>query len=327
MNVPVKIVTNGMKIPTIGLGTWQATSETEIESALNTALECGYRHIDTAYAYQNEEIIGRVLKNWFTSGKLKREEVFITTKLPIFGVHEDRVEMFMDRSLKNLGLKYVDIYLIHFPIGSNFVENGEVPLNQLIPERTDHIEIWKKMEEQVDAGKAKFIGVSNFNERQIEKIWNNCRIKPACQQIELQVFLQQPKLVNYCHEKNIAVVAYSPLASPKYNNFMADLGVEIKDLPNVFTNPIIREVAEKHKKTNAQIALRYLIDMGTIPIPKSVSPLRIRENFEVFDFSLDADDMKKLKNLDLGEPGRICDCNFLKRFEDHPEWPFPKSNQ
>ncbi|XP_023018756.2 aldo-keto reductase family 1 member B1 [Leptinotarsa decemlineata] len=322
MSVPMKSMLNGLKIPAIGLGTWQCTNAPELETALDTALECGYRHIDTAFVYQNEEIIGGVLKKWFTSGKLKREDLFITTKLPLYGVHEDRVEMFMDKSLKNLGLDYVDLYLIHFPVGTQYNENGQFDHRK--PEKSDHIAIWKKMEEQVNAGKTKSIGVSNFNERQIEKIWNNCRIEPACLQVELQIYLQQPDLVNYCHLKKIAVVAYSPLASPQYNNFIGVFGIEPKELPNVFTNPTVKQIAEKHKKSSAQIALRYLIEKDIIPIPKSVTPSRIRENFQVFDFNLDTDDMKKLEKLDLGEPGRVCDFTFLESLKDHPEWPFKK---
>ncbi|KAG5885176.1 hypothetical protein JTB14_000939 [Gonioctena quinquepunctata] len=117
--IPDKTLPGGLKMPSIGLGTWQAVDESELDHALNVALECGYRHIDTALLYENEAGIGRVLREWFSAGKLKREDVFVTTKLPMSGIHEDRVEMYMKMSLENLGLDYVDLYLIHFPRRGN----------------------------------------------------------------------------------------------------------------------------------------------------------------------------------------------------------------
>ncbi|CAH1984034.1 unnamed protein product [Acanthoscelides obtectus] len=218
-------VVGGGKMPIIGLGTWQATNDEELTSALNHALEAGYRHIDTAYVYDNEKIIGKVLKEWISSGRLKREDLFITTKLPICGIHEDRVEMFMKMSLENLQLDYVDLYLIHFPIGTNYIEGySRTPNDKAVLEKSDHIAIWKKMEEQVDAGRTKAIGLSNFNKRQVEKVLKNARIKPASLQIELHVLLQQKELVEFCQSNGIVVVAYSPLGSPGFNNFMQKHG-------------------------------------------------------------------------------------------------------
>nr|XP_023018785.1 aldose reductase-related protein 1-like [Leptinotarsa decemlineata] len=315
---------SGSKMPAIGLGTFQSV-ETELENALNAALEAGYRHIDTAFVYENEVVIGRVLKQWISSGKVKREELFITTKLPICGVHEDRVELFIKKSLENLQLDYIDLYLIHFPIGTNYVEGHSVtPPDQVKLEKSDHLAIWKKMEEQVEAGRAKNIGVSNFNENQIKKIIDSAKIKPACLQVELHLSLQQKELVDFCHRNGLVVVAYSPLGSPGFNTFLESLGQEAIPLPNLLQNPDVKRIAEKHKKASGQVMLRFLIQKNIVPIPKSVTASRIKENIEVFDFSLDSEDMKVLESLDVGERARIFDFNFFPLLKEHPEWPFKK---
>nr|CAI5830162.1 unnamed protein product [Callosobruchus analis] len=203
--------------------------------------------------------------------------------------------MMMKKSLDNLRLNYVDLYLVHFPIGTNYVEGYvSTPASQLRLENTDHVELWKKMEEQVDAGRTKAIGLSNFNQRQIERILKSARIKPACLQIEIHVAMQQKELVDFCHKHGIVVVAYSPLGSPGYNNFLKTV-----------------EIAEKHKKSTGQVMLRFLIQRDIVPIPKSVNPARIKQNFEVFDFKLDDEDMKKLGDLDIGESARVCDFKFF----------------
>ncbi|XP_018579899.1 aldose reductase-like [Anoplophora glabripennis] len=314
-----------LRMPAIGLGTWQVTNEAELKNALNVALEVGYRHIDTALVYQNEAIIGRVLQKWFSSGKLRREDLFITTKLPLPGTHQDRVEMFMMKSLENLQLDYVDLYLIHFPVGTKYVEGQFRPSpDTLQTEPSDHIEIWKKMEEQVDTGRTKTIGVSNFNLRQIAKLLKSSRIKPACLQVESHVYLQQRELVNFCHQNGLVVVAYCPLGSPGYNNFTALLGNEPKKLPDMLNDETIKTIARKHKKTNAQVMLRYLLQRDIAAIPKSITPARVKENIDVFDYFLDTSDMKALDALEVGEAARICDFKFFPRLLDHPEFPFPK---
>ncbi|KAJ8964551.1 hypothetical protein NQ314_004850 [Rhamnusium bicolor] len=315
----------GLKMPALGLGTWQATNESELEKALNIALEIGYRHIDTAFVYQNEAIIGQVLKKWISSGKLKREDLFITTKLPISGVHEDRVEFFMKKSLANLQLDYVDLYLIHFPIGIKYVEGQNLPIGDDVQtEKSDHIAIWKKMEEQVDAGRTKTIGLSNFNVKQIEKVLKSARIKPACLQVELHVCLQQRQLVKFCHQHGIVVVGYCPLGCPGYNKFLTSIGQEPRQkLPDMLHDSVIKKIGNKYKKTNAQVMLRYLLQRNIVAIPKSVTPARLKENIDVFDFSLDSD-MKSLDDLEVGEEARIGDFKLFPKLMVHPEWPFPK---
>nr|CAH7739344.1 unnamed protein product [Callosobruchus chinensis] len=312
MAVVYKDMLGGKKMPGIGLGTWMCTDEKELETALNVALECGYRHIDTAYFYENEHIIGKVIQQWISAGKLKREDLFITTKLPLCGIHPDRVELLLKKSLENLRLSYLDLYLVHFPVGTNYVE-GYVctPASQLRLENTDHVELWKKMEEQVDAGRTKAIGLSNFNKRQMERILKSARIKPASLQIEMHLGLQQKELMDFCNKNGIVVVAYCPLAAPGYNHFLKSVGQREKELPNMLQNPVVKKIADKYKKSTAQVMLRFLIEKNAVPIPKSVNPVRIKENFQVFDFKLSDDDMKKLSDLDIGESARVCDWKFF----------------
>nr|AEE62902.1 unknown [Dendroctonus ponderosae] len=321
MAVPSFELVSGYKIPAVGLGTWQSSDEKELEGALNAALENGYRHIDTAFVYQNEHIIGRVIKEWLTSGKVKREELFITTKLPMDGIATDKVEPYIKKSLESLQLDYVDLYLIHFPVATSERKNPTDPF-QTIP--TDHVAVWKKLEEQVDAGRTRSIGISNFNLKQVERIVKNARIKPASLQIENHIFLQQKELIKYAQEQEIVVVAYSPLGSPGYGKFVARFGLEAKPVPSIFEHPKVNEIAKKHGKTPAHVALKFQLQRKVVVIPKSVTANRVKENINLFDFTLDEQDMKALSDLDVGEAARVCDFKFAPVLADHPEWPFPK---
>lgn len=216
----------GYNMPSVGLGTWQAKDEKELESALNAALEAGYRHIDTAFDYGNEAIIGKIVKKWIDSGKIKREELFITTKLPVSAVRPSSVEEHLKMSLENLGLEYVDLYLIHFPVCLKPNDGSNKDKKFYETEITDHIAVWKKMEEQVDAGRTRSIGLSNFTGKQIEKILkSNPKHKPANLQNEIHVYMQQQDLVKYCHQNGISVTAYSPLGSPGINKFLMSMGL------------------------------------------------------------------------------------------------------
>ncbi|KAJ3631249.1 hypothetical protein MTP99_012390 [Tenebrio molitor] len=238
----------GLKMPALGLGTRDdSNDETEVSVSLNAAFEAGYRHIDTASVYHNEKVIGNVLKQCFASGKLKREDIFITTKLPPQGVHPDRLEIFMKKSLENLQLDYVDLYLIHLPIGFKYDEStGQAKVNERgefqFEGKTDHAAVWKKMEEQVDAGRAKAIGLSNYNIPQIEAVLKSARIKPANLQIEIHLYLQQNALVDFCHKNGITVVAYSPLGSPGNNKFAQKLGHSGKELPDILGDSVVNKI-------------------------------------------------------------------------------------
>ncbi|XP_030760060.1 aldose reductase-like [Sitophilus oryzae] len=280
------------KIPAVGFGTFAATDEKELEAALDAAFEAGYRHVDTATIYGNEHIIGNVLKKWFDSGKLSRKH-------------------------------YVDLYLIHLPIcTSGFLAHGPESAK---PEPTDHVATWKKLEEQVDLGRAKSIGVSNFNISQVKRILDKARIKPAANQVELHVFLQQPELVKFLKQNGILPISYSTLSNPGINKYYEKVGRPLrKNAPDLLGNATVKSIAEKHHKTAGQILLKYWIQNNVPIIPKSVTPSRIKENIDLFDFSLDENDLKALESLDLGEAARTATFLLSKEFIEHPEYPFQK---
>nr|CAI5867709.1 unnamed protein product [Callosobruchus analis] len=247
-------------MPVIGLGTWMANDEEALTASVHEALKVGYRHIDTASAYNNEHVIGKVLKEWFDQG----DEVFITTKLPAFGMVPEKVERFLRRSLEALQLDYVDMYLIHVPF--TLVE-------YVGPNGTPH-----KLQRE---GLTRSIGVSDFNISQIERILKNCEIRPSNHQFEYHAALQLDDVVKFCKDNDIVCTGF------------ATLGV-----PELLSNSTVTEIAEKHKKTPAQILLRHSLQKGLVVIPKSTNLERIKENFEVFDFELDEEDMDALAGLD-----------------------------
>ncbi|XP_065167026.1 aldo-keto reductase family 1 member A1 isoform X2 [Atheta coriaria] len=314
---------NGISTPSIGFGTWQAKDD-ELEQALNNALEAGYRHIDTATVYENEKVIGKVLKKWIDSGKLKRDDLFIVTKLPPCGNRPSGVATYLQRSLDDLQLDYVDMYLIHTPFA--FIECGDMhPMKDgkiMLDMNTDHVATWKVMEEQVDAGKAKAIGLSNFNITQISKVLEHARIKPANLQIELHAYHQQVPLVDYAKKHGIVVTAYSPLGAPGLSKFMEDMNQKAPKMPNILDNPVVDEIAKKHNKSPAQVVLRHGVQKGLIVIPKSTNPGRLRQNLDIFDFELDENDMSKLNGLN--KDARFLDFKVFPGITEHPEYPWKK---
>ncbi|KAK9745509.1 Aldo/keto reductase family [Popillia japonica] len=295
-NISLVLPTNPKKMPALGYGTWQSKDDS-LEIALNEALEAGYRHIDTAASYENEEIIGKVLNEC---------------------QHPDKIEQSLIASLERLQVDYVDLYLIHYPIAIIKDEADEFAGDPNV----DYLDLWKKMEEQYHAGRAKSIGVSNFSVKKITRLLKNSRVKPANNQVEVHVYLQQKELIDFCTKNGITVVAYSPLGSRGYNTFLEKFGQEPKVLPDILSDETIAEIAGKHSKTPAQIALRFLVQLGLAPIPKSTTPERIRENIDIFDFSLDEKDMNKLRALNLGEEGRVCGFDIFGKLTQHPEFGF-----
>lgn len=261
MAVPDLKMNNGQTIPQVGFGLWLNKDEEECINAVNWALKAGYTHFDSAQAYLNEQFLGKAIKQSGT----KREDVFITTKVSTDNMGW-RMPETIDESLENLQTDYVDLLLLHFPV--------------TISRRPS----WFIMEDIYREGKAKAIGVSNYTIRHLEELLRECEIKPAINQVELHVFLQQPELVDYCKKHDIVVEAYSPLVHGR----------------NKMNDPTITKIAKKHGKTNAQIMIRWCIEIGTVPLPKSVHKERIAENIDVFDFKLDADDMKLITELDSG---------------------------
>lgn len=235
----------------------------ECVDAVMEAIKAGYRHIDTAQIYGNEQHVAKALE----LADIAREDIFITTKISVQNFL--KVDKTFEESLRKLKTDYVDLLLLHFP----------VPLARK--------KAWQDLEEIYKSGRAKSIGVSNYTVRHLEHMFKYANVKPAVNQVELHVYLQQPELLEFCEEHGIVVEAYSPLAHA-----------------HDFDNPVLKELAEKYNKTTAQIMLRWCVEQGTVPLPKSVTPKRIKQNIDIFDFELDADDLIKLKDLD--ENLRTC---------------------
>ncbi|KAG8274169.1 1,5-anhydro-D-fructose reductase-like [Homalodisca vitripennis] len=317
-----------MRMPVIGLGTLQAKDEV-IEKAIVDAVEAGYRHIDTAYNYYNEKAIGKALKALFDSGKIKREDLFITSKLPRTAMRPNLVQEYLGRCLRDLQLSYVDLYLIHHPVGFEPCEEA-VPVdaegNVRLDLTTDHVAMWKAMEAQVDAGRAKAIGISNFTIPQADRILKNARIPPAVNQVEFHLYFQQKELQAWSKKSGVHLTAYSTLGSPGMVATLKSQGKidQNKEL-NPVSDPVVARIAKDHNKTPAQVLLRHILQLGAVVIPKSTNPERLKENLQVFDFELTDAEMSELNALDKGEQGRIFHLpSITKGYDKHPENPYPK---
>lgn len=309
--VPTIEFYNGKKIPIFGLGTW-GSPPGEVAQAVKDAIDAGYRHIDGAHVYENEHEVGEGINAKINEGVVKREDLFITSKLWNTYHRPDYVRRGLEQTLKNLNTPYVDLYLIHWP---HAYKEGDVLFpkdanDQTIFSSVDYVDTWKEMEKAVDDGLAKSIGLSNFNKKQTQRILDSCRIKPVTNQVECHPTLPQIKIDEYLKSKGIILTAYSPLGSPKRPWVTAEDPVLMED-------PKVLAIAKKYKKTPAQVLIRYQIQRGHIVIPKSVTKGRIISNIEVFDFELTADDVKTLNSLDCN--GRICPMDFDS---SHPDWPF-----
>ncbi|TRY78518.1 hypothetical protein TCAL_07166 [Tigriopus californicus] len=309
--------------PMVGLGTW-LSSQGQVGQAVDWALEAGVRLIDTAYMYQNEKEIGDALKKWFDSGKLKRSDLFIVTKLPPMGMKASNVEKYLKKSLEALQLSYVDLYLIHCPFGLKEDDNS---VNfkfregaQVIIETDDHVALWHQMERMFDLGLTKSIGVSNFSSSQIDRIMDIARIRIAVNQVECYAYWQQKNLRKTMEKYGIKLMAYGPLGSPGRPS-----QVFKGTLPAVLQDPVVTTIAQKWNKTPAQVLLRHLLQLGFIVIPKSVNEARIKENSQVLDFNLCNEDMVILNGLDRGIKGRTFLFDVFPTDKDatkEPEYPF-----
>jgi 2,5-diketo-D-gluconate reductase A len=269
MSVPNIELNDGHSIPQLGFGVFQIDPE-ETARAVSVALEVGYRHIDTAEMYGNERGVGEASR---ASG-LDRGELYVTSKLNN-GFHEtDDARRAFDRTLSELGFDYVDLFLIHWPLPT--VYDG------------DFVSTWKTLEEFKADGRSRSIGVSNFQVEHLERLAADTDTVPAANQIELHPYFQNREVRSYDEEHGIATEAWSPIAQGE-----------------VLDDPVITAIAEKVGKTPAQVVLRWHIQRDNIIFPKSVTPERIRENFEIFDFEIELADLEQIDGLDRGEAGRI----------------------
>ncbi|XP_014276336.1 1,5-anhydro-D-fructose reductase isoform X2 [Halyomorpha halys] len=290
----------------------------EVKSALCNAITMGYRHIDTAFVYGNEQEIGIALRHMLDNTMITRDQLFITSKLPPYAMNPDVVKQYVEQSLSNLGLKYFDLYLLHYPVGLKVSESGLCP-----DDHTNHLAIWRAMENEVIEGKIKSLGLSNFNSRQITNILECARVLPANLQIEMHLYCQQKELRQFCRQHCIAITAYAPLGSPSLDHYLESKKLTSNGVPRPLDNPSVQKIAEWHKKCPSQILLRYLIQLGGISIiPKSSNPDHICQNIDLFDFCLEPCEMKELSNMDLCNTGRMYSCNIWVGTNNHHEYPF-----
>jgi 2,5-diketo-D-gluconate reductase A len=268
--VPTVELNDGVAIPQLGFGVFQVPPA-ETQAMVETALEVGYRHIDTAAGYQNEDGVGAAI----AASDLPRDEVFVTTKLWNADQGHDSALRAAETSLQNLGLDFIDLYLIHWPV----------------PEDDLYIETWGAFEELKADGRVRSIGVSNFRVEDLERLRAEAGTLPSVNQIELHPYLQQEELRGWGVEHAVATEAWSPIAQGA-----------------VLDDETIVTIAAHHRRSPAQVVLRWHVQLGNVVFPKSVTPERIRENFEIFDFELGEDDMAAIARLDRGH-----------RFGPHPD--------
>lgn len=265
-------LSNGTSIPCLGFGTWKTPAE-EAARSVAEALRIGYRHIDTATAYGNEGGVGQAIAE---SG-IPREEIFLTSKLwnPHQG-YQSTLDAFA-RTLEALRTDYLDLYLIHWPHDPKYFDNWEEM----------NLETWRAFEELYESGAIKAIGVSNFRPRHLENIMKHAKIMPMVDQVEIHPGMPQDELIAFCREHNMVVEGWSPLSTGR-----------------IFSVPEVQEIAQKYGKSIAQVCLRWSVQRGVIPLPKSVTPARILENSQVFDFELEEADMQRISALtDCGWSG------------------------
>ncbi|CAL8075169.1 unnamed protein product [Calicophoron daubneyi] len=292
-SVKTIIMSNGLKIPVLGLGT-SGVPHDKIDRAVGTALMAGYREFDCAYYYGNEGRVGKALTKSMKELGIDREELFITSKVWFTHLHPDMVEKSCRQSLKDLQLKYLDLLLVHWPVAFKPCDTGFRIQDSITKYTVDSIPLtdtWKAMEKLVDDGLVKSIGLSNFNKRQLDEILEHARIKPVNLQIEMHANFPNTKMAEYAQSKGLVVTAYSPLSS------MA----KFQEKGNALTESWVQRIAEAHNKTPAQILLRYLVQRGVTVIPKSQTPERIVQNAQIFDFNLTDDEMHTLNTSGTNE--------------------------
>lgn len=309
---------SGDKMPAVGLGCWKLGKDVAADTVY-TALKTGYRCIDEASDYGNEAEAGAGLKRAMKEGVVTRPELFVTSKLWCTYHRKEHVRSACLKTLADLGVDYLDLYLIHFPISLKYV-----PFDTRYPPEWFHDpaaaspcmeedpvpyrETWEAMEELVKEGLVRNIGMCNIGTAMLRDVLSYCKVKPAVLQVELHPYNAQEKLIRYCREKGIAVTGFSNLGAASYHQ----MGVEISE--SCMEEPLVKEVAAAHGKTPAQVLLRWAVQRGTAVIPKSLNPQRLEQNIQLFDFKLSVAEMatvsKLNKNRRFNDPGDFCEQAF-----------------
>lgn len=302
-------------MPAVGFGTWKVEKQSAAQ-LVEDAIRMGYRHIDCACDYGNEVEVGRGLSQSLRAGLCTRQELWITSKLWNTYHRPEHVRAACERTLQDLGLEYLDLYLIHFPISLKFVpfevryppEWIHDPLSekpQMELEDVDIVQTWRAMESLVEAGLVRCIGVANFSMQLLQHLCSVSRIRPQVNQIELHPFLAQEQLVRFCQSMGLAVIAFSPLGAGSYVSIDMASADE-----SILQHPLVLELAEKYGKTAAQIILRWGLDRGYAVIPKSSRPERQAENLRISDFALAPEEVTAVaalnRNRRFNDPGVFC---------------------
>ena len=306
---------NGHQLPILGLGTWKS-ARGEVYTAIKEAIKIGYRHIDCAAIYANEKEVGKALKEVIDEGIVTREELWITSKLWNNMHGEENVVEALQKTLNDLQLEYLDLYLIHWPVAQRklFVSASKAK-HFLSLEEMPITNTWKGMEKAVELGLTKTIGVSNFSVKKLEDLVANSKIKPVINQVEIHPYFQQNDLVDYCQANNIHVMAYSPLGSSD-----RPAGLKAEDEPVLLEDTSIKELANKKGISVAQTILAWDIHRGISVIPKSVNPARLKQNLEAADITLTNEEAAIINEIDLNR--RYVDGSFW----EVPEGPYTVQN-
>ena len=281
------IFKNGDTMPALGIGTWRAQPEDVYEAVLE-ALRAGYRHIDCAQIYKNEREVGQALDYAFRYGIVKRDEIFVTSKLWNSDHAPARVETAINRSLANLQLRYLDLYLIHWPVAAKEGVDFPTHADELVPiSEIPLASTWAAMIELKQKSLTRHIGVSNFNIHKINDLEAKTKVLPEVNQVEIHPYFQQNELVDFCHKKGIIITAYSPLGGKR----MADKNISIQ------ADKTIISIADKHNATPTQVILAWNIQRGVVVIPKSVNKHRIIENLGTLNLKLSKEEMSQIAQL------------------------------
>lgn len=319
MNMPVQAVGAQGQMPVIGLGLWKIDKQ-HVANVVVAAIKAGYRHLDSACDYGNEKEVGEGIRRAIDEGLCTREDLWVTSKLWNTYHAREHVVMAMDQTLHDLGLDYLDLYLVHFPIALEFVpfETRYPPewvfdpadsLPMMKPAAVPLHETWQAMETLVDAGLARHIGVCNYGVSLVRDMLNYARIPPAVLQIESHPYLTQDKLLRFCKEQDIAVTAFSPLGASSY----LELGMA-QENESVLQQSAVLEIAKQHGKTPAQIVLRWGLQRGNSIIPKTSRIERLTENAAIFNFELTHEQMSQItalnRNQRFNDPGVFAELAF-----------------